>query len=70
MTTNVPSVFFYKDLTCQLLSLGAFLWDGLTVEEDKGIVMTKNANSLEHMIFKLRMSMDMIYVLQMLDWIE
>ena len=32
--------------------------------------MTKNSNSLEHMTFKPRMSIDMIYVLQMLDWIE
>jgi len=63
MTTNVPSVFFCEDLTCQLLSLEAFLQDGLTVEGDKGVVMTKNTNGLEHMTFKPRTSMDMIYML-------
>jgi len=50
--------------------LGAFLWNGLTVEGNKGVVMTKNANGLEHMTFKPRTSIDMIYALQMLDWIE
>jgi len=50
--------------------LGAFLWDRLTIEGDKGIVMTKNTNGLEHMTFKPRTSINMINMLQTLDWIE
>jgi len=67
VTTNIPSVFFCEDLTCRLLSLGAFLQDGLTVEGNKGVVMTKNTNGPEHMTFETRMLMDMIYMLQTLD---
>jgi len=36
--TRINNVFYCEDLTCQLLSLGAFLQDGFIVTGDKGFV--------------------------------
>jgi len=63
------SLFFCKDLTCCLLSLGAFLQDGLTVSGNKGIISINTKSSKKYMTFKPRSSIDTIYVLQTLDWI-
>jgi len=70
ITTTLPFVFFCEDLTCHLLSLGAFLQDGLTVSRNKGIVSINTKSGIEYMTFKPRSLMDTIYVLQILDWVQ
>jgi len=70
ITTTLPSVFFCKDLTCCLLFLGAFLQDELTVSRNKSIVSINTKSGIEYMTFKPRSSMDTIYVLQILDWVQ
>jgi len=70
ITTILLSVFFCKDLTCHLLFLGAFLQDKLTVSGNKGIVSINTKSGIEYMTFKPRFSIDTIYMLQILDWIQ
>jgi len=70
ITTTLLSVFFCEDLTCCLLSLGAFLQDELTVSGNKGIVSINTKSDIEYMTFKPRSSINTIYVLQILDWVQ
>jgi len=70
ITTTLLFVFFCKDLICCLLSLGAFLQDKLTVSGNKSIVSINTKSGIEYMTFKPRSSMDTIYVLQILDWVQ
>jgi len=68
--TTLLSVFFCEDLTYHLLFLGAFLQDKLTVSGNKGIVSINTKSGIEYMTFKPRSSIDTIYVLQTLDWVQ
>jgi len=63
VTTTVKLVFFCEDLTCQLLSLGAFLQEGFTVTGDKDHITIDSGGNANSMTFKPRMANDTIYIL-------
>ena len=70
ITTTVNMVFFCEDLTCQLLSLGAFLQEGFTVTENKDHITVNSIGNANFMTFKPRMANDTIYILQTSDWLS
>jgi len=68
VTTRINNVFYCKDLTCQLLSLGAFLQDRFIVTGDKGFIRINIPDGAEFMIYVLRFLDNTIFVLQILDF--
>lgn len=68
--TNLEPVFFCKDLTYQLLSLGAFLQDSFSVQGKKDLIIVNMCSGAEFMFFKPKMANDTIYILQILDWVK
>jgi len=60
---TINDVFFYNDLICQLLSLGAFLQNGFIISGIRDLVTIKTRESIDFMIFQPKMSNDTIYML-------
>ena len=62
VTTRINNIY-YENLTCWLLSLGAFFQDRFIVIGDKGFVRINTPNGTEFMTFVLRFLGDTIFVL-------
>ena len=68
VTTRINNVFYCKDLTYQLLSLGTFLQDRFIVTGDKGFIRINTPDGAEFMIYIPRFLNNTIFVLQILDF--
>ena len=69
VTTIVNMVFFCKNLTCRLLSLGAFLQEKFIVTGNKDHVTVNSVGNANSITFKPRMANNTIYILQTSDWL-
>ena len=70
IATTLDNVFYCKDLICHLLSLGEFLQNSLSISGNRRIITVNKHNGAVFMTFKPRMSEDIIYVLQAIDWLS